>query len=914
MLLALYIEGFERVIVVTESDVTTDILFSDDDGDGVTARAIGSGSDSNTFKKSCCVYGYCSCPTLYNAIANLTSSVIINVTADVELSSIIPIVGLSNIAITGYNNPTVYCNNSGGLHFMSCDNCTIEGITWEGCGARNVSNVYPVLQFTNSSNITIQNCSFQQSIGQAVVLSGMSGDVNINYCNFLHNKQYEGHGTAIHYSSNLLSSPIKFTITGCNFFLNEKAKSIVYFSQSFVKLCKYLKLQNSKFHHNKGVPIYLSNQDLHINGNIEFSNNIAENGGGIFISDHSNVIIHKSATVNFTNNTATNNGGAIFLTNHSSILFKDYVCSTSCQCFNELYDTSTADEQHLTDIIVTFYYNTAKGYGHNIYAHNSNIIVGNNATVTFYDFDQPSIIDSTSTGVHTEHHSNVTFEGDSKTMNTYTNGIAMYINDYSSITFKGKSVVRFFSKHGIYRNVGVVYVTDSSTTAFEGDSTVTFYHDSDIGRAMCINDNSTITFKENSTVRFNGYAYGSALKPADLAYTDVSYIIGGVVYITDYSIITFEGNSKVIFNNNTAEYGGAMYITHYSYIAFKGNSNVLFYNNTAEIGGAMYITDYSYITFEENSEVNFIANTAISGGAMYINDDSSMKFQGNSAVTFYNNRASSNGGAIYSDDAYITFEVNSTVTFKYNRPAHITVQVYGDGSVAIVLDRGATLLSNTIGAPMCITNSTIEFKGNSKVTFDLNIALLGGIMYITTNSTITFEGNSTVTFNNNIGEYSGAMNITDYSIIMFEENSTVTFHNNEGFYHSGALSITKHSSITFKGYSTIEFDSNKCVRLCVGALYITEYSNVIFEGSSTITLNNNTGTYGTMYITDYSIATFEGNPTVTFINNKADYGGAVYIDGAGSIALGGNSNVLFYNNTAEIGGAMFITGLFQYYI
>ena len=168
---------------------------------------------------------------------------------------------------------------------------------------------------------------------------------------------------------------------------------------------------------------------------------------------------------------------------------------------------------------------------------------------------------------------------------------------------------------------------------------------------------------------------------------------------------------------------------------------------------------------------------------MYSNDDSSMKFQGNSAVTFYNNRASSNGGAIYSDGAYITFEGNSRVTFKYNRPAHITVQVYGDGSVAIMLDSGATLLSNTIGAPMCITNSTIKFKGNSKVTFDFNIALLGGIMYITTNSTITFEGNSTVTFNNNIGEYSGVMYITDYSIIMFEENSTVTLHNNEGFYH-----------------------------------------------------------------------------------------------------------------------------------
>ena len=156
----------------------------------------------------------------------------------------------------------------------------------------------------------------------------MSGDVNIKYCNFLYNDEYEGHGTAIYYSSNnmLTDAPIIFIITGCNYFYNERAKSIVYFSTK-LRVCEYLKLQDSKFIHNKGVPIYLSNQDLHINGNVEFSNNFAEDGGGIFISDHSNVIIHISATVNFTNNRATNNGGAIFLNNHSSILFKDHFSS-----------------------------------------------------------------------------------------------------------------------------------------------------------------------------------------------------------------------------------------------------------------------------------------------------------------------------------------------------------------------------------------------------------------------------------------------------------------------------------------------------------------------------------------------------------------------------------------------------------
>ena len=226
--------------------------------------------------------------SLCNALDNLTSNVFINITTDVELSSIIPIVNLTNITISGHNNPTVYCNNSGGLHFISCYNCTIEGITWEGCGTINIggddNSVYPVLQFTNSSNITIQNCSFQHSTGQAVVLSGMSGDVNINCCNFLYNKRYEGHGTAVYYSSTnmVASSPLKLMINNCKCINNGRAKSIMYFSELSAKLCKYLKLHNCEFHHNKGVPIYLSNQDLHINGNIKFSNNIAESGGGNF--------------------------------------------------------------------------------------------------------------------------------------------------------------------------------------------------------------------------------------------------------------------------------------------------------------------------------------------------------------------------------------------------------------------------------------------------------------------------------------------------------------------------------------------------------------------------------------------------------------------------------------------------------
>ena len=64
ILLALFthcIEGFERVVVVTESDVATHDSFINDDGENITTSAMGSGNSLNTMKSLCCIFGNCSC-------------------------------------------------------------------------------------------------------------------------------------------------------------------------------------------------------------------------------------------------------------------------------------------------------------------------------------------------------------------------------------------------------------------------------------------------------------------------------------------------------------------------------------------------------------------------------------------------------------------------------------------------------------------------------------------------------------------------------------------------------------------------------------------------------------------------------------------------------------------------------------
>ena len=174
---AQYVDGNQRTVHVSE-------LISDD---GSTIAS--SGNDL-----ICCVDGNCSCNSLDHALDHLTSNVVINITTNATLSSLIEVSNLKNILIIGHNTPIVNCNivriachnksiSHGGIHLIACHNCSIQGITWDGCGTPNTDNhTEPGLKLSNSSNVTIHGCTFQNSIGQAVTLLEVSGAVNISHC------------------------------------------------------------------------------------------------------------------------------------------------------------------------------------------------------------------------------------------------------------------------------------------------------------------------------------------------------------------------------------------------------------------------------------------------------------------------------------------------------------------------------------------------------------------------------------------------------------------------------------------------------------------------------------------------------------------------------------------------------------
>lgn len=134
----------------------------------------------------------------------------------------------------------------------------VEGITWIGCGGF-LTLKQPVLSITYFSTVIIQKCVFQYSLGAAINVVNMLGNVNISHCNFTDNNHYTDHGSAITYKNTLsffrsLQLNSKMNICNCNFGYNEAAKSIVYII--IYKLILYV--NNSKFYNNKGVSMYIS--------------------------------------------------------------------------------------------------------------------------------------------------------------------------------------------------------------------------------------------------------------------------------------------------------------------------------------------------------------------------------------------------------------------------------------------------------------------------------------------------------------------------------------------------------------------------------------------------------------------------------------------------------------------------------
>ena len=604
-----YVDGNQRIIHVSE--------LPNDRKDFVT-----SGEDDNNL--ICCVYGNCSCSSLYHALANLTSNVLINITTDVTLSSLVTVSDLEKVSIIGHNNPTVKCRSVGGINITFCNNCIIQGITWDRCGTGNISNdTEPGLKLSYSSNVTIQSCFFQQSVGQAVVLSEMLGDVSINNCMFMNNSHYRGHGAAVHYSSSA-NNTINYSlaIKNCNF-SNNKIKSLVYLENK----CNEIILNNSTFNYNQGISVYATNQKIYLNGKVLFENNTAENGAGIYISDHSTVTFVNDSEVTFIQNSAKH-GGAVFLRNHSGIVFDQ---NSVVAFINNVASNGTVYSDAWSNVTfketcnVTFSNNSATHSGAAIYSDNSLVTFMGNSNVTFSS-NYASTNDERSYYpyggiIYSINFSNISFEGSSTTLfnnNTADHGGAIFSSYYSSISFEGNSNAIFSNNYAIIG--GTILHYNFGSLSFKGSANTMFSNNTagDSGGAIVIFEHANMFFGGNSVTTF----------------IDNNSVYGGAIYSYTSRSISFNRNSTVVFSDNMADHGGAVFLV--GDIFFNGNSNTEFRDNTAnEIGGAMFL--YSNLIFNNNSTVNFANNNATIGATIFFIAESTKIIEIQNPTIIFNN-------------------------------------------------------------------------------------------------------------------------------------------------------------------------------------------------------------------------------------------------------------------------------------
>ena len=474
-------EGNQRIIHVSE-------LISDDEG------FFSNGEDDNSHV--CCVYGNCTCNSLDQALANLTSNVLINITTNVMLSSLIKVSDLQNVSIIGQYSSIINCRHVGGIHFNLCHNFITQGITWDGCGTELTDNlIEPAMKLNYSFNVTIQNCSFQHSIGQSIVLSEVSGDVNINNCNFFNDSHYRGHGAAIHYlrmynAIKYYHGQFVFMICNCNFTNNKRVKSLVYIRNISLEYHKII-FNNCLFGYNEGTSVYVVNHNVFINGKVLFHNNLAEDGAGIYISDYSTVIFDVNSNVTFYQNFANIRGGAVFLSNYCTCLFAD-------------------------SSVVTFNYNKATRGG----------------------------------AIYSEYYSNVTFKGVYKvifTSNLATQqGAAIYSFDNSHIIYTRTTTNSSAVLYNRTLQTMASYVNyNSHDICFERNFNAVFCNNTAyIGGAITCKFNCHISFENASTTVFIN-------NTADFA---------GVIHCYTNSYISFKGNSTTIFSNNNAIFWVELYI------------------------------------------------------------------------------------------------------------------------------------------------------------------------------------------------------------------------------------------------------------------------------------------------------------------------------------------------------------------
>ena len=697
--------------------------------------------------------GSSSCSSLPCALKNMKNNIVINITSKVVTLNDIVGMGsgnLSNITIIG-NGATIMCNNTGGVYCESCSNITIMGITWYQCGRRprdpgNPTTQTAGLAFTNVSNITIHNCTFQNSSGCPVYINNGRESITIKDSWFVENSFNAA--TFIYSCAGLLVYNIRNN-------LNVSIISSGFYSNG----CG---LSNECFHY--GVVIDLEGYRELANVVIqstEFSNN---SRGLYFESGATKSTLVQLSNVNVYNNTACGIFiGASAYDDPTSI----NIDISFANLMNNMNPLSILTPLHVegqcdVKIVININNSIINGNSPNDYDININQDAKNLGVLRIALTSSITLVIITITNSHF--------------YNNFNGAVGIHIlpnigeRDITSasITFTNVTIYNTTAVNDKkYVNIASVYVatinTYKVTTKFNNVNFISNNYSRANGAVLLIENNevwkqhhhedmfiiefTNCIFHHNVAIDHvvflnvitNNYGTFGTVYTIWLSKCKFDNNIGGESIVHARGPISHETNVIIaqqmvlensIFSNNK---GTAVYsiIPQYKII-----QNVLFINNTANSGAAVYFEELHFMILDDG--IQFINNSVVQkGGALYFNLAtgycnvfiSSL----NEEATFINNSADIAGNSIYFsipqscknvikpyDKSSLPFVPNK---YKFSQPVYIKSQPIVTSPCNIKLYPPAIAVHNSsndytilqskmLGEPIQFTASVLDYFNN----------------------------------------------------------------------------------------------------------------------------------------------------------------------------------------------------------
>ena len=918
-------------------------------------------SRNNTIShgNSCCLEQSCY-GSFDQALAKVKSNDVINITTNSTLSFFHILKGLQNIQIIGYKNPTVYyyndvyCYNSsiiiGALQFNSCTNCTIQGITWSGCGGIIQNNNYPVLEFYNSSNVKIEKCIFKRSKGQAIVLLEITGDVTINDCQFYDNKYLGNAGGAVIDITKQRNYQMSVTIRNCAFTDNVGTRSIINIDQSTNGKISF---HDFTFSNNIGTAIYLNHQDLYLYGEAYFKNNTArKNGGGMFVTNNSHVYFDENSSIEFSQNSANDSGGAIFLSNNSTISLGKTSNFINNKAINDGGAIALRNNAHINNIIS----GNSSAHGDALFSNNSansGGAISLNSYSTFTFGSNSTFVNNTankSGAIALHDNCNITNEEDSivKFVGNIAQetGGALHLSMNSKTCFTHNVIVSFNENSANSSNGAVIFLESFSNITSQGNSTVAFNKNSPPNRILYAINNSFVTATLNVTFndQVSQWYYGNSFTESN----DVIINIEGIVRCSDYREYYICSDNQTcsckhiadISNNSEVSITDDLIINPAINLEMLDNISFIGFNNATITGELEFmscrnleIKGLTWIQPSRNNPKrnNPKRNSKLTLSRVYNTTVSNCSFQNLtgqvislSHVSGYINFIHCN--FMHNEDG-ISEQANDTLLYyKPDNTDDITMLTIencrfskNEYSSLIFLKPSFSkshyvVLSDSVftdNQGHCIYENYQNLHIEKTVSFINNYDEVesGAGIYITNNSRITFCNNSNVTFYNNraVNNHGGAI-FADNSHIVIQNSSHLVFSNNEAI-QGGAVYSTNTSIITLEENSIMELLENKATQNG-GAIYSNTNCKVLLNGTSSFR-SNRAIKGGAIYSQDNSEIKFQNNARGEFEGNDArngeeNYGGALYLDSS-SIKFAEDSKITFNKNLAYggHGGAIY---------